>query len=195
MLEVALTVAAVALALTQPIPQIARIVRTRSIAGVSGPSAWLGLVINAAWMTYGIGRGLVPVAVLSTAYVVGYGLTAALLVRSGNRRGPISALVAAVALAGVATTAGWAALGTTLALTVGVQFLPQVVEAWRSTDLAGLAPGTYVVCLLDGLVWGGYGMLVVDTALLLYGAVMISVAIAVLVPRLRWSRSLDVIAN
>lgn len=194
MLESALTAVAVVLALTQPVPQIVRLLRTRSTAGVSGPTAWLGLSINAGWVAYGIGEGLLPVVLLSVAYVVGYALIAALLVAGGNRRGIVTALAAGVGLTAVAVVGGWLVLGTVLALTVAVQFLPQVVEAWRSDDLTALAPGTYVVCGIDGLVWGSYGAVVADLPLVLYGSVMLSVAVLVLVPRQRWARRVSTTA-
>ena len=189
MLEAALTAVAVVLALTQPVPQVVRLVRTRSTAGVSGPSAWLGLVINSGWTAYGIARGLLPVLVLSIAYVVGYALIVGLLVAHGNRRGPGAALGAAAALAGLVLVGGWAALGTALALTVGAQFLPQVIHTWRADDLTALAPGTYVIGAIDGLVWGTYGAIVADGPLVLYGVVMVVVAVAILIPRRRWVRA------
>jgi MtN3 and saliva related transmembrane protein len=187
-LELALTVVAVALAVTQPVPQVMRMLRTRSIAGLSGSTTWLGLTINSAWVAYGIGRGLLPVAVLSGAYVVGYATVGGLLLRHGMRRGTGTAVLAAVGLAGFTLVAGWAALGTTLALAVGVQFVPQVVQAWRSPDLSGLSAGTYWVCALDGAIWGAYGLVMVDLPLVLYGVVMLAVAVLVLVPRRRWAR-------
>lgn len=189
MLELVLTAVALVLALSQPVPQVVKLLRTRSVAGVSASTAWLGLVVNGAWTAYGVARGLLPVAVLSVAYVVGYATVAALVVRGGDRRGMGLAAASSVGLAGIALLAGWPVLGTALALTVGVQFLPQVVEAWRASDLTALAPGTYVVCALDGMVWGGYGAVVGDAPLVLYGVVMISVAVLVLVPRRRWTRA------
>lgn len=188
MLEVALTGVAMALALSQPVPQIVRLLRSGSVAGVSGPTTWLGLAINAAWVAYGLVRGLLPVAVISIAYVVGYAAITVLLLRGGNRRGPAVAMATSVAFAAVAILGGWVLLGTVLALTVGAQFVPQVTEAWRSDDLTALAPGTYRVCLADGVVWGVYGVAVLDGPLMLYGAVMAAVAVLVLVPHARWSR-------
>ncbi|WP_436794402.1 PQ-loop domain-containing transporter [Actinospongicola halichondriae] len=187
MTEVLLTVLAACLALSQPVPQIIRLVRTKSVVGVSGPTTWLGLAINAGWMAFGVARGLVPVAVLSFAYVVGYAAIAALLVRGGNRRGTVTALGSAVAMVATATLFGWTVLGTALALTVGAQFVPQVVLAWRSIDLTALSTGTYVVCGLDGVVWGSYGVLTREAPLVLYGIVMSSVAVLVLVPKRRWT--------
>ena len=191
MLEQVVTVIAVVLALTQPVPQIVRVLRTRSVAGVSGPTTWLGLAINVAWVAYGVGRGLVPVAVLSGAYVAGYVAVGVLLLRNGNRKGVGTALAAAAGLVALTSVGGWVALGTVLALSVAVQFLPQVIEAWTSDDLTGLAPGTYVVSGLDGIVWGGFGLLVADGPLVLYGVVMCSVAVLVLVPRARWARRVE----
>ena len=188
MLEHVVTAIAVVLACTQPVPQIIRLVRTRSVAGVSGPTNWLGLVINASWAAYGLARGLWPVAILSVAYVVGYLAVAALLVRGGNRRGIGTGALAGVALAALTAVGGWVALGTVLALAVLVQFLPQVVEAWTSDDLTGLAAGTYAVSALDGVVWGSYGVIASDGPLVLYGVIMCTVAALVLVPRARWAR-------
>jgi uncharacterized protein with PQ loop repeat len=187
-LEAGLTVVAVVLGLTQPVPQVVRVVRAGSIAGLSGPTTWLGFVINVGWLAYGWAQGLLPVLVLSIAYVVGYGTIGALLVRHGNRSGLLAAGGAAAAGSLLVVMLGWTALGTVLALAVGFQFLPQVLLAWRSTDLSGLAPGTYVVAALDGVVWGGYGLVVADGPLMLYGVVMCTVAVAVLVPCRRWSR-------
>ncbi len=47
--EALLTALAACLALSQPVPQIVRLVRTRSVVGVSGPTTWLGLAINRGW--------------------------------------------------------------------------------------------------------------------------------------------------
>ena len=187
MLEQAVTAFAVVLALTQPVPQIIRVLRTRSVAGVSGATTWLGFAINTAWVAYGVARGLLPVALLSTAYVVGYLVVGVLLVRGGNRTGIGTAALVGAGLAALAAIGGWVALGTVLALAVAVQFLPQVREAWTGDDLTGLAPGTYVVSGLDGIVWGGFGLLVSDGPLVLYGVIMVSVSVAVLVPRARWA--------
>ena len=187
MTELVLTALAACLALSQPVPQIVRLVRTRSVQGVSGPTTWLGLTINAGWVTFGIARGLVPVAVLSLAYVVGYSAIAYLLLRGGNRSGLVTATVSAAAIVATAVAFGWTVLGTALALTVAVQFIPQVALAWRGADLTALSAGTYVVCGLDGIVWGGYGILHAEAPLVLYGLVMTSVAVLVLVPKRRWT--------
>jgi len=185
------TALAVVLALSHPVPQVVRVLRTRSVAGVSGPTTWMGFVVNVAWVSYGTASGLVPVAVLSLAYVAGYVAVGALLVRAGNRRGIGHAALAGAALAALTVAGGWTALGTVLALAVLPQFLPQVVQAWRAEDLTGLAPGTYVLGLLDGVVWGGFGLVAADGPLVLYGLVMCSVAVGVLVPRARWARRQD----
>lgn len=187
MLEQVVTALAVVVALAHPVPQVVRVLRTRSVAGVSGPTTWLGFAINSAWVTYGVARGLLPVAVLSGAYVMGYVVVGVLLVRRGNRRGIGAGVLAAIGLAALVVVGGWAALGTVLALAVLPQFLPQVVEAWRADDLTGLAPGTYLIALVDGLVWGGFGAVAGDRPLVLYGVIMCSVAVAVLVPRYRWA--------
>jgi MtN3 and saliva related transmembrane protein len=194
-IETLLTAMAVVLALTQPVPQVVRVLRVGSVAGVSGATTWLGFAINAGWLAYGAAQGLLPVLVLSLAYVVGYGTIGVLLLRHGNRSGVAGAAFAGMAGLVIVAGAGWTVLGTVLALAVGAQFLPQVVAAWRGHDLSGLAPGTYVVAAIDGLVWGSYGLVVADLPLVLYGVVMLSVAVLVLVPCARWSRQVARVAN
>lgn len=194
MLEQVVTACAVVVALAHPVPQIVRVLRTRSVAGVSGSTTWLGFTINAAWVSYGVARGLVPVAVLSTAYVAGYAVVGVLLVSRGNRRGIGTGVLATAGLAALVLVGGWVALGTVLALAVLPQFLPQVAEAWRSDDLTGLAPGTYVIGFVDGVVWGGFGVVAGDRPLMLYGVIMCAVAVAVLVPRHRWAARQRVLA-
>lgn len=188
MLEDVLTVAAVVLALTQPVPQVVRVLRQRTIAGVSASTNWIGCAVNGAWIAYGVSQGLLPLVLLSGVYALGYVVVGVLLLSHGNRSGLAHGTTAALVAASIVVVAGWTVLGTVLALAVGVQFLPQVAEAWRSADLSGLAPGTYVVGAVDGLVWGGYGAVVGDLPLVLYGLVMGAVAALVLLPCWRWRR-------
>jgi uncharacterized protein with PQ loop repeat len=178
----------VVLALAQPVPQLVRVLRRGTVAGLSGSTTWLGFVINAGWCAYGAAEGLWPVLVLSVAYVLGYGAVGVLLVRHGDRSGVFDASLAVMGGGLLVSFAGWAALATVLALAVGLQFLPQVRQAWRGGDLSGLAPGTYVVAAVDGVVWGAYGLAVGDGPLVLYGVIMCSVAALVLIPCRRWSR-------
>jgi uncharacterized protein with PQ loop repeat len=186
-LEQVVTALAVVLALTHPVPQVVRVLRTRSVAGVSGSTTWIGFAVNLSWATYGVARGLLPVAVLSAAYVAGYVVIGALLVRGGNRRGLGVGTLAGLGLIASVVLGGWGLLGTVLALAVVPQFLPQVVEAWTGDDLTGLSPGSYAVAVLDGVVWGGFGLVVSDRPLVLYGVVMVTVAGAVLAGRSRWA--------
>lgn len=186
MIEDVLTAAAVVLALTQPVPQVVRVLRRRTIAGVSASTTWIGFAVNGAWIAYGLSQALLPLVLLSGVYALGYGVVGVLLISHGSRAGLLHGGAAGAIGAAIVAVAGWTALGTVLALAVGVQFLPQVAEAWRSSDLSGLAPGTYVVGIVDGLVWGGYGAVIGDLPLVLYGVVMCSVAVLVLVPCWRW---------
>ncbi len=194
MLEPILTAMALVLAIVQPVPQVLRVLRGGRIAGVSGSTTWLGFALNAGWLAYGAAQGLLPLLVLSAVYAMGYGAVGILLVSRGNRSGIGVAAVVAAFGALLVVAAGWTALGTVLALAVGVQFLPQVVEAWRGTDLSGLAPGTYVVAAVDGVVWGGYGLVIGDLPLVVYGVIMCSVAVLVLVPLHRWNRAVAAVA-
>lgn len=188
MVESAALIVALGLALAQPVPQVLRLRRTGHTDGISPTAMWLGVGINLIWIGYCVARDLPAVAAVSAVYLAGYGAIVALLVAHGRRRG-VRYAVAAVAAAGALQLAGgWGLVGTALGLAVGIQYLPQVVAAWRSPSLAGLAPGMYLVTLLDGAVWGLFGLLEDDRPLVLYGAIMLTVSVAVLAAWLRWRR-------
>jgi uncharacterized protein with PQ loop repeat len=184
--ELVVIVLALVLACAQPVPQVVRLLRTHSVEGVSSATTMLGVVVAVAWIAYGLARGLPTVYLLSFVFLAGYLVTATLLWQRGRRSGVGLAALLASGFVAVTAGLGWTALGLVLGAVAIAQFAPQVIEANRATDLSGLAPGTCVVWLLDGIVWGGYGLLVDDGPLLVYAVVMFGVGAGVLVPWFRW---------
>ena len=75
-----------------------------------------------------------------------------------------------------------AVLGASVLLTTG----PQVVEALRTDDLSGIAPATWWISILDAALWGAYGWVIGDLALVGYWAVLTACAVTVLA-RLAWT--------
>jgi uncharacterized protein with PQ loop repeat len=155
-------------------PQARKIVRTGRVEGVSAAWAGVSAALNSWWLVYGISEGVwavVPVSALSLALYV---TIVALIVRHVGRRGLSAIGGAAVALGALPlpflVAGGWELAGTVVGLCYGLQLLPAVVEAFRWSDLAGVAVGTWVIAVIEAGIWLVYGLAVADPALIAGGA-------------------------
>lgn len=174
----AVVVAANVLGAAMAVPQAAKLLRTRRIAGVSVTWAVISAVVNGWWGVYGIGAGdlgIVPVSVVS---VIAYLAIAVAVVRLDHRRPARTSIVPALAI-GTAVAAvpaaalwlgGWPAAGLTLGLLYGVQLSPAVVAVYRSVDVAGVSVATWAIAWSEALLWGVYGGARLDAGLLALAA-------------------------
>ena len=155
-------------------PQARKIVRTGRVEGVSAAWAGVSAALNTWWLIYGISEevwAVVPVSALSPAL---YLVIAVLIVRHAGPSSSTAIVRGAVALGSVPVPflllGGWQLAGTVVGLCYGLQLLPAVVEAYRSSDLAGVAAGTWVIALVESGLWLTYGSIVSDPALMAGGA-------------------------
>jgi len=155
-------------------PQARKIFRTGRVEGVSAAWAGVSAALNSWWLVYGVSEGVwavVPVSVLSLAL---YLLIAALIVRNAGPSSLPAIVRGAIALGAVPVpfllVGGWELAGTVVGLCYGLQLLPAVVEAYRGSDLAGIAAGTWVIALVESGLWLAYGSVVADPALIAGGA-------------------------
>jgi hypothetical protein len=179
---------ATGLSAAMAVPQVWRL-RRHAPVGVSLAAAGNATVNAAGWMLYGLGTATVPLIVACVGPFVGSAAVTVAVARSGARRGLVlatgwGALLVAVGLAG-----GWAVLGAVLGVSVWMSYSPQVVAAWRTPDLSGLAPGTWILALSEGVLWGGYGLAHGDAALVLWGSAATAASAAVLAGWARWRRA------
>jgi uncharacterized protein with PQ loop repeat len=164
--------------LARLVPQPVRLVRTGVPDGVSPLMALNVAVTELAWLTYGFVSGLVPVWLVTLPALPLAVWTAVLLRRQTRWRDLIGAGVWLAAIV-VAWLAG--ALGAVLAVSVLVQYGPQVWTALRSDRLEGIAPATWKLAIVDAFMWGAYGLAVGDAALILYTVTLSSCAVVILV--------------
>ena len=173
------------------VPQAARAIRTRQVAGVS--AVWVGISIaaNAWWIAYGLGTGsmaVVPVAVVATA---GYVLIAWALLATGAPspvRGQLLGSIGAIAPwpALVLAFSGWAAVGVLLGLLYGIQLIPAVGAAYGTHSIGGVAPTTWVLAWAEALLFGVYGFAVADAGLIVLGVCGLLGSSAILA-RIAWT--------
>jgi hypothetical protein len=154
------------------VPQIMRVLIGRDVRGLSPSWAAFGLLTNLAWVGYLAGRELWPAIAAPFLALAGYTVTLWMVAERAADKAWVRASVAYEALLlAVLFLWGWAGLGVALALTPAIQLTPAVVAAYRSARPDGLSPLTWALMVFEAVMWGGYGWLTADTALVGYGAV------------------------
>jgi uncharacterized protein with PQ loop repeat len=154
-------------------PQAAKMLRSRSARGVSPVWAAISIVVNAWWIPYALGVGDLSIVPVSVVAVTTYVIVALGVVRFGDAppastagRMIVTATAVAVIPLVVLSLAGWAATGIALGALYGVQLSPAVVGVYRARDISGVSAATWIVALLEALLWGLYGLGTVDAGLI-----------------------------
>ncbi len=140
--------------LSRLVPQPARLLRTGVADGVSPMAALNAVVTDLGWLVYGLVVGLVPVwAVAVVSLFPGF-----LMVTLLAKRTTGSDVLGAALWLG-ASLAAWrfGALGALLGISVMVNNGPQVWVSLKESDLAGIAPGAWLIAIADASLWGAYG--------------------------------------
>lgn len=166
-------IAANVLGAAMAIPQARKLLRNRSVDGISVSWAAMSATVNAWWGVYGIGTGdwsIVPVSVVS---VLAYLVIAAAIVRfapTPARHLIAPALTAVAAISAIPAIAlmvdGWVTAGITLGALYGIQLSPAVVTVYRAVDVSGVALATWVIALVEAGLWGAYGIANLDVGLI-----------------------------
>jgi uncharacterized protein with PQ loop repeat len=179
------------LAVPQFLPQLARVRRAGTTAGVSWSWAALTSVNNAAWLGYfalsGFWTALVPA--ISAALLSG--LLAVVLARRGGgvpKRPLVLVSVWAVVLITAVAVSGRTGLGSALAVAFLLQVTPSVWMVYRSKDTAGVSRGTWLLIFGELLCWGVFGIHQADPRLIMLGATGVVASLLVLA-RVSWLRA------
>lgn len=168
--------------LARLLPQPLRTLRTGHVTGISCVAAMNALIADGAWLGYGLSARVVAVWLVSVPAVLVSAWTVVLLRRSVTWP---DVAAASVWLGAVVACAAGGFLSAALSLTVVVCCGPAVWSAYSSPAPVGLSRWTWWLAIADAASWGSYGLVIGDRALQLYGAVLLTTAVAVLL-RLRW---------
>ena len=155
------------------IPQTLSMMRTKDFRGVS--AAWIGggIAINSGWLVYALWVGLLGLIPVSIGSLVLYLAMAVMFSRHGRSEFPrvlvsfglVTALFIIAALVG----GGVGAFGFTIALTYSAQFGPAAWSALFSSDVSGISAITWIMALIEAIIWAAYGASLGDVALLFGG--------------------------
>ena len=185
-----LPLAAACLAVPQFLPQLARVRRAGTTAGVSWSWAALTSVNNAAWLGYFALSGFWTALVPAISATVLSGWLAVVLARRGGgvpRRPMALASVWAVVLLTAAAVFGRAGLGSVLTVAFALQVTPSVWTVYRSRNTVGVSRGTWLLIFGELLCWGVFGIHEADPRLIVLGATGVVASLLVLA-RVSWRR-------
>ena len=173
--------------LIRALPQLARLVRTRDVHGVSIDSTAASAAISFGWATYGLWTEQLPVTLATASSGVVFLLITILALRLGRTPRELKAApVWMVVLVLSGALGGAPALGVLLPISVLVGNLPQVITAYRERDLSGLSLTTWSLSVTDGLVWGGYSLITGDLAIGVFGVLQTVTSFLIVERRLAW---------
>jgi uncharacterized protein with PQ loop repeat len=156
-----LGLASVVIAAWFAVPQLTRLLRTGSTAGLSMTSLVNSTISLVAWTLYGVAHGSAWVVASSVVGLPSILATAMLARRDGLRLESAlpwvwSWLLLVTACADA--VAGTAGLDVVLGCSILWFVAPAAVTAWRSPDVSGIAWQTWALLALDGVVFGLYGL-------------------------------------
>jgi uncharacterized protein with PQ loop repeat len=186
-----LPLVAAVLAVPQFLPQLARVRRAGTMAGVSWSWAALTSVNNAAWLGYFALSGFWTALVPAISATVLSGLLAVEVARRGSgmpKRPMVLTSVWAVVLLTAGVAFGRAGLGSALAVAFLLQVTPSVWTVYRSRDTAGVSRGTWLLIFGELLCWGVFGIHEADPRLIVLGATGVIASLLVLA-RVSWPRA------
>jgi uncharacterized protein with PQ loop repeat len=151
----------VILAVWFAMPQLLKLRRGGSTAGLSLESLANSTISLTGWTIYGFGHGNAWVILASIAGIPATVATLVIAVRAGHRLSPQLPIVWAGLLAVTALidhVLGSALVDVALGCSILWFVVPAALTAWRSTDVSGLAAQTWLILAADGSVFGLYGV-------------------------------------
>jgi uncharacterized protein with PQ loop repeat len=172
------------LAFAYTVPQMRKLARTGSAAGVSVAALANSTVSGVAWTTFGVVEHQVWVVLPAFLALPGTAGAMVLAWRRGGDRArlwlPVAWTLTLVALAALVPVLGSrpivVALGCSISLMVG----PAAVTAWRSHDVSAIAASAWAMLIVDAALAGAYGLLADIDANLIYALVASSGAVLIL---------------
>jgi uncharacterized protein with PQ loop repeat len=163
--------------LCELVPQPVRILRTRSLAGLSVVGTGVYFVTEVAWVTYGITTGLWAVLVTAVAATVLSGMQLVLVWPKREATDMWWMVLWAVSLSiGVAL----GVVGALLVLGVLVGLGPQAWAVWKAPVPHGVSILRWVLSGTSGSLWFSFGLLTGELPLVVSGLVGMSCAVLAL---------------
>jgi len=180
-LAAALPIAASVLAAASAIPQLILLLRARSATGVSIAGWATTASASAVWIVHSMLNGSTTTALaMAVPAVLTLAIFALAVAWGGDRRGAATPFVFLAVVGAVALTGTPQLFTALLATTVFWSYGPSLFAMWTADDLSGNSTATWAIAAVYGLIWGGYGLLSADVAVIVNGSINLALGGAVL---------------
>ena len=145
-------------------PQVIRVVRKRTVEGISVLGTIHSFTGSLLWSIYGIRAGEWFVAVPNIITLFALGFIASAQVRYKVARLDLVLVGQVIALAiGIAAAAiSKGAIGLVAVTIGGTAIIPQTIRSARTSHQVGLSATTYAMIAVGSISWGAYGLLIED---------------------------------
>ena len=160
------------------VPQVYRLARTRTVAGLSMPAWQAILALNIAWTSHGI---ILAKANMIVPNVLGLASTLPVLVMMARELGRplgrvlLPGVLVAAMMIGVDLAFGTAVYGVVAIFPALFANLGQCVELVRSPSVAGVSPVFLIGGVVNQVLWLGWGLLVEDAGTIITACVTLAV--------------------
>ena len=180
-----------ALSLSTSVPQIVRVVRSKSEVGVSLTS-WLIFALSvASWTAFGIRYHSLSQIITNAIALVLAGFLSWMLMRTRfTSRVPAPGLFAflvvlasSIACAVIVFVSPDVFVNVFLNLFL-VSRVPQVfesIQSWRISRLTVVSKSTYTLSIASGIIWTVYGLMIGSIAVIIYSVVFLVLSVIILV--------------
>ena len=172
------------LAFAYTVPQMRKLARSGSAAGVSVAALANSTVSGIAWMVYGVVEH--EIWVILPAFLALPGTAGAMVLawtRGGSRDRmwlpAVWALVIAT-LTALVPVLGSRPIIVALGCSITLMVVPAAITAWRSHDVSAIAASAWAMLIVDAALAGAYGLLADIDANLIYALVATSGAALIL---------------
>lgn len=172
------------LAVGYTVPQLSKLTRMSTAAGVSVAALGCSTISNVAWTVFGVVEDdiwiVLPAAVSVPATA---GALALAWLRGGSRERLWLPVVWLGVVAAAGLSAPWVGHGPATAVlgcSVALLVAPAAMTAWRSSDVSAIAASAWALLVVDALLAGAYGVLADIDANLIYAAVATIGSLAIL---------------
>jgi uncharacterized protein with PQ loop repeat len=165
------------------LPQLLKLRRDGSTAGLSLESLANSTISLTGWTVYGFAHANFWVILAPAAGIPATVATVVIAVRAGHRLRPTMPLVWAALLALTAVVDrmyGSQLIDVVLGCSILWFVAPAALTAWRSPDISGLSAQTWLVLAADGAIFGLYGLVAGVTADRVYSVTSLTGAAVVL---------------
>ena len=183
-LATAVGLAGTVLAFAYTVPQLRRLIRLRSAAGISVAALANSTISGVAWTAYGVVEHEIWVALPAFfALPATAGALGVAWFRGGSRSRlwlPVVWLATITTATALVPVVGPGPITVALGCSVALMITPAAVTAWRSHDVSAIAASAWAMLIVDAVLAGAYGLMAGIDANLLYAAVATAGSLVIL---------------